>query len=155
MAYPIVTNGKTFVDEVLKEGTVALWSPPEGGFEGNYRRRVREAGYVSLQMSARGLGDPARYLTENHTVRPAHLGKKDKYVHNFPPIIQTNLASLPPNAKGLLLWIIEGKVLAVQELEFLILLTSQETRVKIVIEMGSDPKVRWQPLRTYLQERGF
>ncbi|WP_287127606.1 NAD(P)H-quinone oxidoreductase subunit N [Candidatus Cyanaurora vandensis] len=153
--YPIVTDGKEFVAELTQVGAMALWAPPEGGFEGNYQRRMREAGYTSLHMSARGLGDPARYLTQTHEVRPAHLGKKSTMVFAFPPLIQTHLASVPPKYKGLLLWLIEGKVLAAQELEYLVELTQQEPRLKIVIEMGSDRKVRWQPLLKLLQERGF
>lgn len=153
--YPIVTDGKTFVDDLVREGALALWAPPEGGFEGNYQRRMRETGYISLHMTARGLGDPARYLMEAHGVRPAMLGKKAKQVQILPPLVATNLASLPPKYKGLLLWLIEGKILAAQELEYLAELVQQEPRLKIVVEVGSDHKVRWQPIKKLLQERGF
>jgi len=152
--YPIVTDGKAFVDQLTKAGALALWSPPEGGFEGNYQRRMREDGYICLHMTARGLGDPARFLREAHEIRPAHLGKKDKSVQNFPPLIQSNLATLPPKYKGLLLWLIEGKILAAQELAYLASLSTLEPRVKVVVEVGSDKKVRWQPLQQLVQERG-
>ncbi|WP_218081514.1 NAD(P)H-quinone oxidoreductase subunit N [Anthocerotibacter panamensis] len=152
--YPFVGNGKTFVEELTQARSLALWAPPMGGFEGNYQRRVREAGYILLHMTARGLGDPARYLVEEHDVRPAHLGKKDKRVYTYPPLIQTHLASLPKGYQGLLLWLIEGKILAAQELEYLVELAQREDRLKIVVEMGSDRKVRWQSLAQYLQTRG-
>ncbi len=153
--YPIVTDGKVFTEELTKYGSLALWSPPEGGFEGNYQRRMREEGYICLHMTARGLGDPGRFLMEPYGVRPSHLGKKDKRVYVFPPLIQTHLANLPPKYKGLLLWLIEGKILAAQELEYLVSLAAQEKRVKIVVEVGSDHKVRWQSLEALIKERGF
>ena len=111
----LITTGNTFIREVEKLGSIGVYVPPEGGFEGRYRRRLRAAGYVSLHMTARGLGDLAAYLTGVHGVRPPHLGKKSTgsgaavgSVYYVPPILNYNLEQLPPKSKGLVLWIIEG-----------------------------------------------
>jgi NAD(P)H-quinone oxidoreductase subunit N len=60
------------------------------------------------------------------------------------------LEHLPPNSKGLVLWIIEGHILSNQEVEFLANLPSIEPRVKIVLERGGDRYFRWQPLKETL-----
>jgi len=146
----LLTTGKTFIRDLEQSGSLALYAPLEGGFEGRYRRRVRAAGYTSLCLSARGLGDVAAYLTGVHGVRPPHLGKKDIRTYYLPPVVNYQLENLPPKSKGLLLWIIEGSMLDSQEIEYLTTLPQQESRVKIAVEMGGDRYFRWTPLKTVL-----
>lgn len=146
----LLTTGKTFIRDLEQSGSLALYAPLEGGFEGRYRRRVRAAGYTSLCLSARGLGDVAAYLTGVHGVRPPHLGKKDIRTYYLPPVVNYQLEHLPPKSKGLLLWIIEGSMLDSQEIEYLTTLPQQEPRVKIAVEMGGDRFFRWAPLKTVL-----
>lgn len=133
----LLTTGKTFIRDLEQSGSLALYAPLEGGFEGRYRRRVRASGYTSLCLSARGLGDVAAYLTGVHGVRPPHLGKKDIRTYYLPPVVNYQLEHLPPKSKGLLLWIIEGAMLDSQEIEYLTTLPQQEPRVKIAVEMGA------------------
>jgi NAD(P)H-quinone oxidoreductase subunit N len=107
-----------------------------------------------LNLTARGLGDVAAYLMGIHGVRPAHLGKKTigqgamvGEIYYVPPIALTQLENLPPNSKGLVLWIIEGMVLSNQEREYLINLPRTEPRIKVVLELGGDRSFRWLPLQ--------
>ena len=152
----LLETGKKFIRDMEKAGALGLYVPPEGGFEGRYQRRLRAAGYTSLSLSARGLGDLAAYLKGVHGVRPPHLGKKDYGegsvgpIYYLPPVIDTQLANLPPKSKGLLLWIIDGKVLSRQELEYLTVLPSFEPRVKVAVELGSDRVFRWTLLKDAL-----
>jgi NAD(P)H-quinone oxidoreductase subunit N len=150
----LLTTGKSLIQDLEREGAVAAYAPLEGGYEGRYRRRIRTAGYTSLSITARGLGDLSMYLTGVHGVRPPHLGKKgttagaavgDRYF--VPPIVDTQLEHLPPNSKGLLLWIIEGYVLSSEELTYLTNLVKQQPKLKIVIEMGGAPTFQWKPLK--------
>ncbi|MBE9052291.1 NAD(P)H-quinone oxidoreductase subunit N [Nostocales cyanobacterium LEGE 11386] len=150
----LITTGNAFIRDLEKFGSLGVYVPLEGGFEGRYRRRLRAAGYVALHMTARGLGDVAAYLTGVHGVRPPHLGKKSTgsgaavgYVYYVPPIVTYHLEQLPPKSKGLVLWMIEGNILSDQEVEFLATLPSWEPRVKVVIERGGDRAFRWQPLK--------
>jgi NAD(P)H-quinone oxidoreductase subunit N len=148
--------GKTFIRDMEKSGALGLYVPPEGGFEGRYQRRLRATGYTSLSLSARGLGDLAAYLKGVHGVRPPHLGKKDYGegsvgpIYYLPPIVDSQLEHLPAKSKGLLLWIIDGKVLSRQEIEYLTVLPSLEPRVKVAVELGSDRSFRWMPLKDAL-----
>ncbi|NER46548.1 MAG: NAD(P)H-quinone oxidoreductase subunit N [Symploca sp. SIO1A3] len=153
----LLTTGKSFIRELEKSEALAVYMPLEGGFEGRYRRRLRAAGYDSLCITARGLGDPAAYLTGVHGVRPPHLGKKNigkasavGEVYYIPPIVNYQLENLPPKSKGLALWIIEGNILSSQEVEYLTTLPKQEPRVKVVVEMGGDRYFRWEPLKDTL-----
>lgn len=145
-----IGSGGSFVADLEKNKALALWYPHMGGFEGDYQRRIRATGYGCIHMTARGLGDMARFLSEDHTIRPSHLGKNAVYTQTFPPIIQTGLQTLTPKQKGLLLWMIEGQVLASQELSYLVKLADQEKRLKVVVEVGYDKKVRWEPLRDWV-----
>ena len=149
----LLTTGGQLIKDLETHGAIAAYVPLEGGFEGRYRRRIRAAGYKSLSITARGLGDVAAYLTGIHGVRPAHLGKKSTgsgaavgYTYFIPPIVTTQIEQLPPKSKGLLLWIIEGHILSNQELEYLANLPKIEPRVKVVIEVGGERYFRWQPL---------
>lgn len=146
----LITTGKSFIRDLEQSGSLALYVPLEGGFEGRYRRRLRAAGYTTLCITAKGLGDLAAYLTGVHGVRPPHLGKKDIRVYYVPPIVNYQLEQLPPKSKGLVLWIIEGHSLSSQEVEYLTTLPKQEPRVKIAIEMGGDRTFRWKPLKNTL-----
>ncbi|MGI0490566.1 NAD(P)H-quinone oxidoreductase subunit N [Alkalinema pantanalense CENA528] len=153
----LITTGGKLIRDLESHGALGVYVPLEGGFEGRYRRRIRSKGYVSLSLTARGLGDVAMYLTGVHGVRPPHLGKKSAtsdpavgYRYFIPPIIETQLASLPPKCKGLLLWIIEGNILSNEELAFLVNLPKLDPRVKVIVELGGDRSFRWTPLKETL-----
>ncbi|MBD1809191.1 NAD(P)H-quinone oxidoreductase subunit N [Microcoleus sp. FACHB-SPT15] len=146
----LITTGSSFIRDIEQSGALAMYVPLEGGFEGRYCRRLRAAGYTTLNFSARGLGDLAAYLTGVHGVRPPHLGKKDIRVYYLPPVVGYQLENLPPKSKGLVLWIIEGSILSQQEVEYLTTLPKQEPRVKIAVEMGGDRAFRWTPLKNAL-----
>ena len=153
----LIVTGNKMIRDLEKSGSLGLYVPPEGGFEGRYQRRLRAAGYITLHITARGLGDLAAYLTRVHGVRPAHLGKKTigqeasvGFVYYVPPIINYQIEHLPPKSKGLVLWIIEGHVLSNEEIEYLTVLPSIEPRVKIALERGSDRFFRWLPLKETL-----
>ena len=153
----LITTGNGFIRNLEKFGALGVYVPLEGGYEGRYLRRLRAAGYVSLHITARGLGDVAAYLTQVHGVRPPHLGKRSNSsgaavgdVYYLPPMISSHLAQLPPKSKGLVLWIIEGNILSDQEVEYLMNLPKLEPRVKVVIERGGDRSFRWTPLEKTL-----
>jgi NAD(P)H-quinone oxidoreductase subunit N len=150
----LLATGKKLIRDLETYGALGVYVPLEGGFEGRYRRRIRSAGYESLSITARGLGDVAAYLTNVHGVRPPHLGKKTTlssaavgYRYYVPPIASYRLEALPTDSKGLLLWIIEGHILSSQEIEYLANLPSVEPRLKIVVEVGGDRYFRWAPLK--------
>ncbi len=153
----LIATGNQLLRDLEKSGALGVYVPLEGGFEGRYQRRLRAAGYTALNITARGLGDVAMYLTGVHGVRPPHLGKKSLgtgaavgYVYYVPPIVNTQLEQLPPKSKGLLLWIIEGNILSRQEVEYLASLPKMEPKVKVVVEMGGDRFFRWMPLKDTL-----
>lgn len=153
----LLTTGRGLIRCLEKHGAAGVYTPLEGGFEGRYRRRLRAAGYTTLNLTARGLGDIAAYLTGVHGVRPAHLGKKSTgsgaavgYTYYLPPIVDYQLEHLPPKSKGLVLWIIEGFILDNQEIEYLANLPKLEPRVKVVVERGGERYFRWQPLEKTL-----
>ncbi|MGK7877765.1 MAG: NAD(P)H-quinone oxidoreductase subunit N [Xenococcaceae cyanobacterium] len=150
----LITSGKSFIRDLEKWGALGLYVPLEGGFEGRYQRRLRATGYVTLHITARGLGDLGAYLTGVHGVRPAHLGKKDigqnaavGPVYYVPPIASYQLETLPPKSKGLVLWILEGQILSREEIEYLVNLPKLEPRIKVALEMGGDRSFRWEPLQ--------
>jgi NAD(P)H-quinone oxidoreductase subunit N len=149
----LITTGKGFIRDLEQSGALGVYVPLEGGFEGRYQRRLRASGYVSLSLTARGLGDVSAYLTGVHGVRPPHLGKKTigqegavGLIYYVPPIASYRLQSLPPKSKGLVLWIIEGNILSPTEVEYLANLPKQEPRLKVVVEMGGDRAFSWKPL---------
>jgi hypothetical protein len=55
----LITTGKPLIRDLEKFGALGVYAPLEGGFEGRYQRRLRAAGYVTLHITARGLGDLA------------------------------------------------------------------------------------------------
>ncbi|MCT7958149.1 NAD(P)H-quinone oxidoreductase subunit N [Laspinema palackyanum] len=146
----LIITGKKFIRDLEQNGSLALYVPLEGGFEGRYQRRVRASGYINITLSARGLGDLAAYLTGVHGVRPPHLGKKDIRTYFIPPIVTSQLEQLPPKSKGLVVWLIDGIVLSNQELSYLTELPKIEPRVKVVVEVGGDRTVTWNPLKDLL-----
>lgn len=154
---PLITTGKSFIRNLEETKALAVHAPLEGGFEGRYQRRLRTNGYITLSITARGLGDIGAYLMGIHGVRPPHLGKKNIAqdaavgpVYYVPGIVSNQLASLPPKSKGIVLWILEGYVLSRTEIQYLIDLTNIEPRLKIVVEMGGDRYFRWQSLSELL-----
>ena len=155
---PLIITGKSFIRDLEKSGALRIYVPLEGGIEGRFQRRVRAAGYQTLNITARGLGDIAAYLTTIHGIRPPHLGKKTigqdaavGQVYFVPPIATYELESLPADSKGLVLWIIEGHILSRQEKEDLISLTKKEPKIKVVLEVGGDRRIHWQPLAENLK----
>ena len=153
----LITTGNKLIRDLEKSGALGAYVPLEGGFEGRYRRRLRAAGYTTLNISARGLGDLSAYLTGIHGVRPPHLGKKSVgqgaavgYVYYVPPIVNSQLEQMPPKSKGLVLWIIDGHILSNQEVEFLANLPLSEPRVKVVVERGGERYFRYVALKETL-----
>ncbi|PZO44847.1 MAG: NAD(P)H-quinone oxidoreductase [Leptolyngbya sp.] len=149
----LLTTGKPFIKDLESNGAIAVRMPLEGGFEGRYERRLKAAGYETMNLTARGLGDVSAYLTAIHGVRPPHLGKKSTgsgaavgYTYFIPPMLTYRLESLAPNAKGMVLWLIEGHILSRQELAYLVSLPTIEPRVKVVVEVGGDRYFSWEPL---------
>ncbi|TVQ05974.1 MAG: NAD(P)H-quinone oxidoreductase [Leptolyngbya sp. DLM2.Bin27] len=149
----LLTTGKPFIKALESNGAIAVRMPLEGGFEGRYERRLKATGYETMNLTARGLGDVAAYLTAVHGVRPAHLGKKTTgsgaavgYTYFIPPILTYRLETMAPKAKGMVLWLIEGHILSRQELAYLVSLPTVEPRVKVVVEMGGDRAFSWEPL---------
>jgi len=150
----LITTGGKLIRDLESQGALALYVPLEGGFEGRYFRRLRAAGYTTYSLSARGLGDLGAYLLGVHGIRPPHLGKKSSGnsaavgdIYYVPPVVTYQLEHLPPDSKGLVLWILEGSILSSQEVDFLSRLPSLEPRVKVAIEMGGARSFRWKPLK--------
>ncbi|MEM6837637.1 MAG: NAD(P)H-quinone oxidoreductase subunit N [Cyanobacteria bacterium P01_C01_bin.120] len=152
-ATSLLIPNKKFVKDLESAGALAVRAPLEGGFEGRYQRRLRAAGYEPINLTVKGLGDLSAYLTDIHGVRPPHLGKKttgqdaavgDRYF--VPPIVNYRLEHLPPYAKGIVLWLIEGNILSQQEIAYLADLPKTLPNVKVVLEMGGDRVFSWQPL---------
>ncbi|CBI15789.3 unnamed protein product, partial [Vitis vinifera] len=136
-----------WLSDVEEHKALAIYSPHEGGYEGRYLNRLRYQGYYFLDLSARGLGDPETTLTEIHPVCPAHVGKQPIARWYFPPEVDYRLSLLPPNAKGLVVWIIEAKVLSKSELQFLALLPTLRPKVRVIAECGNWRKFMWKPLK--------
>ncbi|MCS6959072.1 MAG: NAD(P)H-quinone oxidoreductase subunit N [Pseudanabaenaceae cyanobacterium SKYGB_i_bin29] len=152
---PLLTTTKILQD-IEKYGALGMYVPPEGGYEGRFQRLLRNSGYEVLFITARGLGDVAAYLTGIHGVRPPHLGKQpgppNVRRYFLPPKIQYRLANLSPKSKGLLVWLIEGKFLSRQEWQVIANIPQQDSRVKIVLEVGSGREVYWKPLAELVQQ---
>jgi NAD(P)H-quinone oxidoreductase subunit N len=146
----LFVTGKKFIHEVETSGAVGVYVPLEGGFEGRYKRRIRAAGYATMFVSAPGLGDLASYMTGVHGVRPPHVGKNAIRTYFLPPFVSYHLENLPPKAKGLVLWLYDGRRLSQEELAYLSSLTQAEPRLKIVIELGGARDFEWKPLTAVL-----
>jgi len=135
-----------WASDVEKYGALAVYAPAEGGYEGRYAVRLKSEGYHFMNISARGLGDPEAYLTKVHGVRPPHLGKQAVARWYLPPDVDYRLSLLPKTCKGLVLWVIEAKVLSKAELQFLALLPALRPNVKVIAECGTWREYRWKPL---------
>ncbi|XP_061348756.1 NAD(P)H-quinone oxidoreductase subunit N, chloroplastic [Gastrolobium bilobum] len=136
-----------WLSDVEEHKALAIYTPHEGGYEGRYLSRLQRQGYYFLDLSARGLGDPETTLTKIHPVCPAHLGKQPIARWYFPPEVDYRLEALPPNAKGLVVWILEAKVLSKAELQFLALLPTLRPNVRVIAECGNWRKFMWKPLK--------
>lgn len=136
-----------WLSDVEEHKALAIYSPHEGGYEGRYLNRLRYQGYYFLDLSARGLGDPETTLTKVHPVCPSHVGKQPIARWWFPPEVDYRLEALPPDAKGLVVWVIEAKVLSKSELQFLALLPSLRPKVRVIAECGNWRKFMWKPLK--------
>ncbi len=154
---PLIVTGKKFIRDLEKFGALGVYVPLEGGIEGRFQRRVRAAGYQTLNITARGMGDLAAYLTTVHGVRPPHLGKKNITqtamvgdVYFIPPIASYELETLAADSKGLVLWIMEGHILSRQEKQYLIDLPKSEPKIKVVLEVGGDRYIHWEALESTL-----
>ncbi|GMY10399.1 NAD(P)H-quinone oxidoreductase subunit N, chloroplastic [Fagus crenata] len=136
-----------WLSDVEEHKALAIYTPHEGGYEGRYLNRLTYQGYYFLDLTARGLGDPESTLTKIHPVCPAHLGKQPISRWYFPPEVDYRLAALPPDAKGLVVWVIEAKVLSKSELQFLALLPTLRPKVRVIAECGNWRKFMWKPLK--------
>lgn len=136
-----------WLSDVEEHKALAIYPPHEGGYEGRYLSRLRRQGYYFLDLTARGLGDPETTLTKIHPVCPPHVGKQPIARWYFPPEVDYRLEALPPNAKGLVVWIIEAKVLSKAELQFLALLPTLRPNVRVIAECGNWRKFMWKPLK--------
>ncbi|KAI4382769.1 hypothetical protein MLD38_008687 [Melastoma candidum] len=136
-----------WLSDVEEHKALAIYTPHEGGYEGRYFTRLRYQGYYFLDLTARGLGDPETTLTKVHPVCPATVGKQPIARWYFPPEVDFRLASLPEDAKGLVVWIIEAQVLSKSELQFLALLPSLRPKVRVIAECGNWRKFMWKPLK--------
>jgi NAD(P)H-quinone oxidoreductase subunit N len=153
----LLTTGKSFIRDLEANGAIAVRMPLEGGFEGRYERRLKTSGYETLKLTARGLGDLASYLTNVHGIRPPHLGKKTVgsqaavgYTYFVPPMLTYRLETMAPQAKGMVLWLVEGHILARQEIAYLVNLPTVKPQVRVVVEMGGERYFSWEPLASVL-----
>ncbi|MQL94959.1 hypothetical protein Taro_027620 [Colocasia esculenta] len=126
-----------WLSDVEEHKALAIYTPHEGGYEGRYFTRLRYQGYRFLDVSARGLGDPEATLTKIHPVCPPHLGRQPIARWYFPPEVDYRLSLLQPEAKGLVVWVIEAKVLSKAELQYLALLPSLRPKVRVIAECGN------------------
>uniref|UniRef100_A0A0F7GYE9 NADH dehydrogenase-like complex N n=1 Tax=Cypripedium formosanum TaxID=53042 RepID=A0A0F7GYE9_9ASPA len=136
-----------WLEDVERHKALAVYSPHEGGYEGRYLTRLRYQGYHFLELTARGLGDPESTLIKIHPVCPPHLGKQPITKWYFPPEVDYRLSLMRPEAIGLVLWIIEAKVLSKAELQFLALLPTLRPKVKVIAECGNWRNFVWRPLK--------
>ncbi len=151
---PLLLSGRGFRQELEAHGCMAINVPMEGGSETRLLRRLRAAGYRTQICSARGLGDPEVYLLELHGVRAPHLGHqsvgRNAAVGEVQQVIPM-LSELLVEQSPLALWLIEGQVLSPSELSSLCDICEREPRLKIIIEMGGARKLKWKPMRRYLE----
>uniref|UniRef100_J3L6G8 Uncharacterized protein n=1 Tax=Oryza brachyantha TaxID=4533 RepID=J3L6G8_ORYBR len=99
-----------WLEDVEKHKSLAIYPPHEGGYEGRYLSRLSYQGYYFLDLSARGLGDPETTLTKIHPVCPPSLGRQPVARWYFPPEVDYRLSLLHPDAKGLVVCVMEAKV---------------------------------------------
>ncbi|KAL9685405.1 hypothetical protein QQ045_022855 [Rhodiola kirilowii] len=76
-----------------------------------------------------------------------HVGKQPIARWYYPPEVDYRLSLLPPGSKGLVVWILEAKVLSKAELQFLALLPDLRPNVRVIAECGNWRKFVWKPLK--------
>eukprot|EP00899_Mesostigma_viride_P024847 jgi/Mesvir1/5547/Mv15578-RA.1 len=135
-----------WLDDVENYGAVGCFTPPEGGYEGRYASRLKGEGFHILNLTAKGLGDLEGYLMRTHGVTPPHLGRQALTMFFEPGLLEHRLSVIPDSKKGVVLWIIEGKVLSRAELRYLSLLPGLVPNVRVVVEVGSSRGFEWKPL---------
>ncbi|XP_006645131.1 NAD(P)H-quinone oxidoreductase subunit N, chloroplastic [Oryza brachyantha] len=136
-----------WLEDVEKHKSLAIYPPHEGGYEGRYLSRLSYQGYYFLDLSARGLGDPETTLTKIHPVCPPSLGRQPVARWYFPPEVDYRLSLLHPDAKGLVVCVMEAKVLSKAELQFLAILPDIRPKVRVIAECGNWRKFVWKPLK--------
>ncbi len=152
---PLLLSGKEFQAELESSGCLAIKIPLEGGAETRLLRRLRAAGYRTQITSVRGFGDPEVFLLKRHGVRPPHLGHQNVGRNGALGEVQEvipQLHELLAHEKPLAIWLIEGQVLSRSELLALCDLSEKEQKLKIIIEMGGSRKLKWQPMRQFLEQ---
>ncbi|ONM35880.1 NAD(P)H-quinone oxidoreductase subunit N chloroplastic [Zea mays] len=75
------------------------------------------------------------------------LGRQPVARWYFPPEVDYRLSLLHPDAKGLVVWIIEAKVLSKAELQFLAMLPDIRPKVRVIAECGNWRSFVWKPLK--------
>ncbi len=150
---PLLLSGKQFRDDLESSCCLAIKTPLEGGAETRLLRRLKAAGYRTQMTSVRGFGDPEVFLMELHGIRPPHLGHQNVGRNGALGEVQEvipQLHELLANEQPLALWLLEGQVLSRSELLGLCDLSEREPKLKIVVEMGGERKLKWQSMRKFL-----
>ncbi len=150
---PLLLSGKQFRDDLESSCCLAIKPPLEGGAETRLLRRLKAAGYRTQMTSVRGFGDPEVFLMELHGIRPPHLGHQNVGRNGALGEVQEvipQLHELLANEQPLALWLLEGQVLSRSELLGLCDLSEREPKLKIVVEMGGERKLKWQSMRKFL-----
>lgn len=139
--------------ELLDEcGALGVRVPAEGGLEGRYVNWMRGRNFRVVNVNARGLGDLEAYLTQVHGVRMPHLGKQKIRRYYEEGILTRALDSLQDEARGVVIWIQDGKILSRAELRYLALLPTIETRCRVVVELGMGRNFEFMPLDEAMQD---
>ena len=152
---PLLLSGQGFRNDLEASGCIAIKVPLEGGSETRLLRRLRSAGYRTQITTARGLGDPEEFLFKLHGVRPPHLGHQcvgRKAAVGEIQQVMPQLSEFLNSEKPLVLWLLEGQVLSQSELLALCDISQREQRIKIVVEMGGDRKIQWEPMLNLLRK---
>ena len=150
---PLLLSGKQFRDDLESSCCLAIKTPLEGGAETRLLRRLKSAGYRTQMTSVRGFGDPEVFLMELHGIRPPHLGHQNVGRNGALGEVQEvipQLHELLAKEQPLALWLLEGQVLSRSELLGLCDLSEREPKLKIVVEMGGERKLKWQAMRQFL-----
>ena len=153
---PLLLSGKSFQQDLEASKCLAMFAPLEGGAETRLLRRLKVAGYRTHIASARGLGDPAIFLSQLHGIRPPHLGHQNIGRNGALGEVQQvipQLGELFTGEKPLALWLIEGQVLSRSELIALLNLCEREPRLKIIIELGGARSLQWQPIKELIRPK--
>ena len=152
---PLLLSGQGFRHDLEACGCIAIKVPLEGGSETRLLRRLRGAGYRTQITTARGLGDPEEFLFKLHGVRPPHLGHqcvgRNAAVGEIQQVIP-QFSDFLNSEKPLVLWLLEGQIFSESELLALCDICQREQRIKIVVEMGGDRKLQWEPMLNLLRK---